>query len=129
MPPGTCRMCGCTQERACVDSQTMAACSWVAVDLCSACAADPEKRGQARARTAFDLAMRDFAAEHLPSGKTEAPLDLEMVAMFFFSRGLSAGSIVIQEIIDQIDAAHVYPGDLQPALILPGDEGFDPIGW
>lgn len=31
--PGVCRVCGCTQERACADS-----CSWITDDLCSTCA-------------------------------------------------------------------------------------------
>jgi hypothetical protein len=33
----TCRVCGCTDNRACVDAATGDACYWVDKDLCSAC--------------------------------------------------------------------------------------------
>lgn len=36
-PPRACRVCGCTDDRACVDAAT-GPCHWVAADLCSACA-------------------------------------------------------------------------------------------
>jgi len=43
-PPRRCRICGCTQERACEGG-----CYWVAPDLCSACQwrAKPRPPGEA----------------------------------------------------------------------------------
>lgn len=32
-----CRVCGCTQERACIDRRTGKPCRWVERDLCSSC--------------------------------------------------------------------------------------------
>lgn len=40
---GTCRVCGCTDSRACVTNG--APCHWVEADLCSACAEKPEAAG------------------------------------------------------------------------------------
>lgn len=37
-PEGRCRVCGCTDERACEDPHTGGPCSWVEPNLCSACA-------------------------------------------------------------------------------------------
>lgn len=34
----TCRVCGCTDHRACIDPRTGEACAWVEPDLCSSCA-------------------------------------------------------------------------------------------
>jgi hypothetical protein len=34
----TCRVCGCTDDRACVDKETGEPCYWVMSDLCSICA-------------------------------------------------------------------------------------------
>ena len=33
-----CRVCGCTEDRACAPDATRATCHWVAEDLCSRCA-------------------------------------------------------------------------------------------
>lgn len=33
----TCRFCGCTDRRACVDPETGEACAWAAEDICSFC--------------------------------------------------------------------------------------------
>lgn len=38
----TCRRCGCTQYNACEDLRLMDSCSWVELDLCSACLTGPE---------------------------------------------------------------------------------------
>lgn len=32
-----CRVCGCTQDRACDDPETGTGCHWIEADLCSAC--------------------------------------------------------------------------------------------
>ena len=37
MPAGTCRECGCTDLRACVNDLTEETCEWVENDLCSFC--------------------------------------------------------------------------------------------
>ena len=34
---GTCRVCGCTDDKACLDKDTGEACHWVEKDLCSSC--------------------------------------------------------------------------------------------
>ena len=42
MPPRrVCRVCGCTEDRACKDPETGQGCSWAAEDLCSVCARRP----------------------------------------------------------------------------------------
>jgi len=38
----TCRRCGCTQYNACEDDRLMDSCSWVELDICSACLSAPE---------------------------------------------------------------------------------------
>ncbi|SRR6266704_2182697 len=37
-----CRRCGCTESTPCTDARLMDACSWVELDLCSACLTKPE---------------------------------------------------------------------------------------
>lgn len=36
-PERRCRVCGCTEFRACIDRDTAQPCHWIADDLCSAC--------------------------------------------------------------------------------------------
>lgn len=38
--PGICRVCGCTDHRACLDAKSLS-CHWVEPDLCSACRDNP----------------------------------------------------------------------------------------
>jgi hypothetical protein len=40
--PRTCRVCGCTDERACIHIETEATCEWAEADLCTACLPDSE---------------------------------------------------------------------------------------
>ena len=40
-PSGICRVCGCTQDNACIDPGGEP-CIWIDVDLCSECADEPE---------------------------------------------------------------------------------------
>ena len=47
-PPCLCRICACSEYDACVDG-FMGGCSWVAVDLCSACAGPPAAIAKAAA--------------------------------------------------------------------------------
>ena len=119
MPEQRCRMCGCTQDKACVDSQTKAACRWVAPDLCSACAADPEKRGKHLAGAAFDVALREFHRKYFANGEQQAAREVEEVAEFFFVRGVRVG----QAILDQMADLFNQPNS-EPLLILPGDAEF-----
>lgn len=39
-PEGRCRVCGCTDERACEDANIGGPCYWVEPNLCSACAGE-----------------------------------------------------------------------------------------
>lgn len=41
----TCRVCGCTDEKACVDKNTGETCTWVEEDLCSRCLGPPVEVG------------------------------------------------------------------------------------
>ena len=38
-----CRVCGCSERNACVNTVTGLTCSWVQYDLCSACAPAPKQ--------------------------------------------------------------------------------------
>lgn len=54
--PRRCRVCGCTDDRACIDAATGEACHWAEPGLCSACAM-PRAEIRRRARAALpDLA-------------------------------------------------------------------------
>jgi hypothetical protein len=47
MAPGKCRVCGCTDDRACThdaDGEPIEPCHWAEPDLCSACAERPEAK-------------------------------------------------------------------------------------
>ena len=50
-PPRACRVCGCTEARACADLFGEP-CHWVEADLCSACAYSPAT-DEDRPRAAF----------------------------------------------------------------------------
>jgi hypothetical protein len=41
-----CRVCGCTEENACIDPDTGEPCYWVEPDLCSVCAEKENDRGE-----------------------------------------------------------------------------------
>ena len=43
MATGECRVCGCTEDDACVDD-SLTPCRWVEIDLCSACGDSTEER-------------------------------------------------------------------------------------
>jgi hypothetical protein len=60
-----CRMCGCSENDACVDRQGRP-CSWVAFDLCSHCAGRAERRRIALLLAVFAIAAAGlFAALYL----------------------------------------------------------------
>jgi hypothetical protein len=63
--PVRCRVCGCTDEdcRQCIE-KTGIACSWVAPDLCSACAPDAFLEAKPEPETSYDRALRTKVCPH-----------------------------------------------------------------
>jgi hypothetical protein len=85
LPPRRCRVCGCTDDKACVDLQ--GACYWAAEDLCSLCARRMAARG------AYDLDGDLFppSGRLAPDGVVEAEV-LDAEAVWTLSTGWACGA-------------------------------------
>lgn len=121
-PAGHCRVCGCTEDRACADTNAHGdGCHWVEPDLCNVCKANP-------IAMAYDE-MAELAAQ--AAGKSQMAFPIEKYAPATASnlkQILRAMRIAIQtqRLSDQVTAGWAPPEVFETALkrILSGQAAF-----
>jgi hypothetical protein len=58
-----CRVCGCTDDHACIDTVTCEPCHWVEPDLCSVCADRQGAEDQERERDAQEIRAHEMGSD------------------------------------------------------------------
>lgn len=123
MPTETreCRICGCTQEKACRDDRTGQACHWVAEDLCSACVGLDALLEQQTMCKAFALGdaleeWREMSGQQTIELKDQDAI--EAFATFIFSRGFDASAMYVAA-CEEV-ARPERPIDPISEILLPG---------
>jgi hypothetical protein len=58
-----CRVCGCTDDHACIDCVTCEPCHWVEPDLCSVCAERQGAEDQERERDAQEIRAHEMGSD------------------------------------------------------------------
>jgi len=117
-----CRICGCTENRACRDPRTGHPCAWVAEDLCSACV--PQALLQKQMRMAAGFALADALQEWQELHGAPVDETLQEFAAFFFSRGFD-GALAFVEALEEV-AGYGQASILQPRtrLVVQGEMQF-----
>lgn len=117
-----CRVCGCTDDRACVDDRTKQPCHWVAQDLCSACVGLEQLIQQQT--LAKGLALGDALKEWEEMNGAPAGEELEPFAVFMFSRGFDAAQALAEALAMVAERDIFAPLDPTPAneIMLPGKD-------
>lgn len=117
----TCRVCGCTDDNACLDGGTGPACHWVEEDLCSACVVMEAAQTQidvAKFRMFFDTVS---AWNGILDGK-----QMELAANFF-GLGFDAAREFFGTdgaLVAALESSPAGPEEREPPseILLPGRE-------
>jgi hypothetical protein len=117
--PRHCRVCGCTDDAACVnaDGET---CCWVAQDLCSACEPDAEMSPEELACMVGLKGMLDEARKEAAFAKCEISPELEALLGDFYAAGWSGKGLFDLMATEAAEAQIARPAPRK--LILPGQE-------
>ena len=134
MSAGICRVCGCTDERACVTPA--GPCHWVEPDLCSACAGAEAQRG-ALAMMPIEVVSRldgkRVAARALvcPCGSLDfrvyfiGPRELQHLQCVHCNETFCPGGCPDHAKSESIELpAAAAPGHEERRIITPGDEAY-----